>query len=72
MDIQPTDVYSERVVKHQVEPIDLDVAERQPQFVHVLSRSIKYPFSDVRRFYFPDFLVDWQVRVALNPFFWPF
>lgn len=46
-----------------------NVVERQPQFVHVLSRSMKYPFSDVRRFYFPDFLVDWQVRIALDFFF---
>lgn len=38
-----------------------NVAERQPQFVHILSRSMKYPFSDVRRFYFPDFKVDWNV-----------
>ena len=47
-----------------------NVVERQPQFVHVLSRSMKYPFSDVRRFYFPDFLVDWQVRIALDFFFY--
>ena len=40
-----------------------DAVEEQSQFVHVLSRSTKYPFSDVHRFYFPDFKVDWKVSV---------
>ena len=39
--------------------------QEENKFVHVLARSIRYPFSDVRRFYFPDGMVDWKVFVFI-------
>ncbi|XP_066913426.1 transient receptor potential cation channel subfamily M member 2-like [Clytia hemisphaerica] len=35
---------------------------KEDKFIHVLSRSMKYPFTDIRRFYFPDSMVDWKVE----------
>ena len=40
-----------------------DNFELEEPYVHVLSRSTKYPYSDVRRNYLPDIMVDWKVWI---------
>jgi len=42
-------------------PLPPLVVQDEGKFIHVMSRSVRYPFSDVRRFYFPDSMVDWKV-----------
>ena len=45
------------------------------KYIHVLSRSTRYPYSEIRRFYFPDNIVDWTVSKHVffigNLEFWP-
>lgn len=48
------------VIEKLVENV-ADDNDSTTETVNVLSRSLRYPFSDVTRFYFPDSMIDWKV-----------